>query len=356
VEIHSYQHAIGLARAGHQVQVFTKRYANTPRRSEVDGVPVEALGTQVPLVGPFAFVVSAFLHLLRNRTQVDVLHVHFASYFVIPAYLMRLVAGKPYVISCHGYDVIYLQRRRGWRILQRAMFAKASFMTAASGEIKQILVDKYHLSQEKVVVVHNGVDEEEIQKAQREAVETDRRTVVFLGNLRPVKDPITALKAFEAVHAGQADIHLSIVGDGQLRKELERYVDASGLRKAVDMKGHLSHQDALKELSSAEVFLMSSLSEGGNPLALMEAMALGKPIVATAVGGVKDVIVDGENGLTVEPGSPSRLASALVKVLGDRELADRIATNAKAASLEYTWTRVISTYETIYAHLKPVPE
>jgi len=351
VEIHSYNHARLLAKSGHDVRVFTKRYSNIGRKSEAGGVPVEALGLPGPFLGPLSFVTSALLHLLRINKRVDVIHVHYGSYFAVPAYLMRLVARKRFVVSCHGYDVLYLQKSRIWRFVQRAVFSRASFMTAASSEIRDVLIDRYGVDKDKVVVVQNGVDEEDIEGARRAAVAKGRRTVIFLGNLRAVKDPMTAIKAFEIALVGRPDLLLTVVGDGPVRGEVERYVDARHLQGSVEMKGLLGHQDALTELSSADVFLMSSLSEGGNPLAMMEAMALGKPIVATAVGGIKDIVVQGENGFMVEPGSPGKLAAALTKVLDDKTLASSLAAKARDASRGFTWERTVKTYERIYDNL-----
>jgi glycosyltransferase involved in cell wall biosynthesis len=121
---------------------------------------------------------------------------------------------------------------------------------------------------------------------------------------------------FEAMarHAGLANVHLLVVGDGELRDDLHRLAESLGLQSRVHFAG--ARRDLGNVLAAIDVFVMPSLWEG-LPLSLVLAMGAGLPVVATAVAGIPEVVVNGERGLLVAPGDVDGLAAALARVVGD---------------------------------------
>ncbi len=352
VEIHSYYHAMGLEKSGDEVMVFTKRYRARSTSCVIGrGVRVETLGSSLPVLGQLIFVIQTFAKLLAKRGRIDLVHVHYATYFPLPAYVFHLVTSKPFVVSCHGFDVHGLKESIQWRLVQRMVFKAASVITTASLSIMETLLSKYQLSARKVVCVPNGVDTAEIEEAERSSSDPARDSLVMVANLRPVKDPITAIQAFEIVRGRIPKATMTLVGGGPLYKSIVDYLYKNDLNDAILMKGQLSHAETLRTVASVAVFVLSSIEEGGNPVALMEAMALSKPIVATSVGGVRDVVTDGENGILVPVKSPGALADALVRILSDDSLAKKLSANAKRDSLPFTWDRTVAQYRQIYARI-----
>jgi glycosyltransferase involved in cell wall biosynthesis len=351
VQIHSYYHVMGLSQAGDEVVVLTRKLKGVPSSIKVGSTNVECLGSGTPVLGVITFVVEAFLMLVRQRKNIDLVHVHYATYFMLPAFFFHLLTSKPYVVSCHGFDIVYLRRSLGWRILQGTIFRAAAAVTCTSSQVHDLLVTEYHLPAAKVRTIHNGIDESEIARAKLGKSPMTGKHVAFVANLRPVKDPLTAIEAVHIASDKIPDLSLVMVGGGPLLGPLREFVGRNNLQNVVDLKGELTHDEALGTMAECDAFLLSSLSEGGNSLALTEAMALEKPVISTNVGGVNDLIRDGINGFLVPIKSPGPMAERIVAVLRDPQLAARLAANAAQTARLYTWTKTIAAYRDIYDSL-----
>ena len=149
-------------------------------------------------------------------------------------------------------------------------------------------------------------------------------TFVFVGRLTEQKDLPTAIAAMELVPAAR----LVVVGDGADRLKLAHIAAASDAAGRIEFRGSLSRDAALQVVAGAEAGLLSSAWEN-LPHSAVEALSVGVPMVATAVGGVPEVVRDGENGLLVPPGRPDELADAIRRILDEPGLRDRLAAAAK---------------------------
>jgi len=123
------------------------------------------------------------------------------------------------------------------------------------------------------------------------------------------------------------DTHCIIVGEGNQRRTLERLIAENGLAGTVHLLGQRDRAETLRILKACDVFVMSSRSEG-TPLALLEAAALGRPIVATAVGGVPEMVTDGQHALLAEFGDADGFAERITRLLEDNDTAARLARRA----------------------------
>jgi glycosyltransferase involved in cell wall biosynthesis len=175
---------------------------------------------------------------------------------------------------------------------------------------------------ERTVVIHNAVDVAAIPRARHDG---GRPLVVAVGRLAEPKDALTLVRALAAV-PGRAYAAL-LVGDGPDRPAVESEVRRLGLQDAVTLAG--TREDVPGVLAGADVFALSSRSEGA-PLSILEAMAAGLPVVSSRVGGVPELVVDGETGLLVPPGDPSAMAGALGRLLADGGLRRRLGAAGRA--------------------------
>ena len=149
--------------------------------------------------------------------------------------------------------------------------------------------------------------------------------IVTVGRLAAPKDPVTLVRALAALHDVPFSAH--IVGDGPERPVVESEIRAAGLEPAVELMGE--RQDVPQLLAHADVFVLSSRSEGA-PISILEAMATGLPVVASAVGGVPEIVDDGTTGVLVPPGDPAALAAAIEPLLADATLRDRLGDAGRA--------------------------
>jgi len=146
-------------------------------------------------------------------------------------------------------------------------------------------------------------------------------TVAYVGRIRPVKGVKVLVDAWPKVMQGGADARLLIAGDGAEREGLEQTIRDAGVGDSVEFMGFIS--DVPGVLLRADIYVQPSYQEG-LPNAVLEAMSMGLPIVATRVSGNEDVVADGDNGLLVPPGDPDALAAALRKLVADPALAARM--------------------------------
>lgn len=154
------------------------------------------------------------------------------------------------------------------------------------------------------------------RRAYRESlgIPETRRLLVFVGRLDRQKDPLLLLKAFACARARDGNLHLVIVGDGELRAKVEAAVDSEGLKDAVTLTGSLGREAIAATLQVADLFLLASAYEG-MPIAVLEALATGLPVVSTQVGELGRVIRNGVNGHFATERTASALADAILSTL-----------------------------------------
>ena len=164
--------------------------------------------------------------------------------------------------------------------------------------------------------------------------------LVFAGRLTRQKAMHVALDALAHVPAAE----LTVIGDGPDRDRLERHARGAGLNGRVRFVGSLPREQVLDALAGAEAAVLSSDWENF-PHAAVESLAVGTPLVATAVGGVGEIVVDGVNGLLVRPGSPEEFGLALERLLGSPELRARLSDGARASVAELGADRIYGRIE-----------
>jgi glycosyltransferase involved in cell wall biosynthesis len=189
-------------------------------------------------------------------------------------------------------------------------------------------------------------------RAPRASAEADPPRLITVGRLRAPKDPLTFIRALAAVSPTPQAV---VVGDGPGRAEVEHEVERLGLAGSVVLVGE--RDDVPELLADASVFVLSSTSEG-LPISILEAMAAGLPVVATAVGGAPELVVDGETGLLVPPRDPAALAAAIEKLTSDaglrRRLGDAGRARAEARFDALAFRRAhLAAYRTVLAASSP---
>ena len=171
----------------------------------------------------------------------------------------------------------------------------------------------------------------------------------IVGRIAPIKNHRLFFDAMARVLAEYATAHLVVVGDGDLRPEMERYVREVGIANKVSFLGW--RHDLPQVYADLDVVVISSKNEG-TPVTAIEAMAAGRPVVATRVGGLPDVISDGETGYLVAPGSVEQLASAVKRVLRDSETTDRLRLRAReSVKHKFAVERLATDMDLLYRRL-----
>jgi glycosyltransferase involved in cell wall biosynthesis len=229
---------------------------------------------------------------------------------------------------------------------------------ANSEGVAQSLERDDHLARSRMVVIPNFVDESAFAppsvdtiRGWRESLSLDDTSPVvgIIASLLPIKDHATLLRAIARAVSQLPALRLVIVGDGPEREPLERLAAQLGIASHVRFAGHQPNVPSFHYLF--DVSVLTSISEGF-PNSLVEAMAAGRPIVATNVGGVPDAVKHGENGLLVPPGDSDALAAALHSLLGDdSRRAAMGADGMRRARSEFHATAVMNSLTGLYHQL-----
>jgi glycosyltransferase involved in cell wall biosynthesis len=267
--------------------------ADLPRRSRLD-----------PRILPFVFGNVA-------RFRPDVVHAHNYEASVWARFAGLWFPRVTVVVHVHSSRFVYRHGRH--RILtDRVLFRRADAVIALDEAQKAFLLERIRLPARKLHLVPNGIDTDRF--APPAGAARRPRSAVCVASLTDVKNHAGLLRAWAAVSRTLPDAHLTLVGDGPLRASLEEQARDLGLAGRVAFTGLLD--DVRPHLWAASVFVLPSHSEA-LPLSLLEAMAAGCAPVASAVGGIPDVVVDDSTGRLVPPRDDAALATALVAALGD---------------------------------------
>jgi len=256
---------------------------------------------------------------LVRRERIDVIHAHLWKAHVLAAVVGR-VAATPVLATVHGMHMTmgdleaHLVGRTHACMVSEAARAHALAVGAAPRRLH---------------VVRNGVDDEVFAPRPRAAGLPP--TVGFVGRLSPEKDPRTFVEAAALIHARAPGVRFVIVGDGPLRTEIEALVAERGLDGVLAFAG--VRDDMPATYAAFDVLALTSRHEG-TPLAVLEAMACGLPIVATSVGGVPELVCDDESGVLVAPSDAGAIAAAVLALLDDPRRRSSLSAAARARVVE----------------------
>lgn len=264
-----------------------------------------------------AYLAEALLlsDLIRRRGIVHV-HNHLGDGSGTVTMLAAALAGLPFSLTLHGPEVF--EAPEVWRLDVKIARARATICISEDGRAKALrLSDPAH--HDRVTVIPCGV----FPETYGEGPAGHGARLAFVGRLVHRKGADVLIDAAAQARARGVPAELAIVGDGPERQALEALVADRGLGAAIRFHGALDETSVAAVLRQSSVLVVPSFSEG-LPVVIMEAMASGLPVVASAVDGIPELVRDGETGTLVPPGDPERLADAILTLLHDPALARRM--------------------------------
>ncbi|HEY7955315.1 MAG TPA: N-acetyl-alpha-D-glucosaminyl L-malate synthase BshA [Polyangia bacterium] len=339
---------LSLARRGHQVHFIC---GGVPWRLDgfVDNVffhEVEA--RDYPLFDhPYALALASKMVEVATYEKLDLFHVHYAIPHATSAHLARQILGPAaprLVTTLHGTDITVVGHERSFLPITRFSIAASDAVTVPSQYLKDATYELLGLPGEvPIEVIPNFVDTDEYAPGPR-APGAPRR-LVHNSNFRPLKRVGDVVEVFARVHR-EIPCELVLIGDGPDRSTVELKVRELGLTRAVKFLGKQLH--FVEVLQGADAFLLPSASESFG-LAALEALSCGVPVVASDVGGLAEVITDGETGFLRPLGAVDQMAEAVLRLLRDEPLRLRMSQAARASAIaRFPREPMVARYEACY--------
>ena len=330
---------VALKNAGVDVIAVSLYSENTAITDRLDkkGVRIEYLDKKP---GFDASVIIKLVHLFKKEKP-DVVHTHiYASKYALPA--AAIVGVKKKIHTVHSMA----QKEQGslGKKVNTFLYRHCGVVPVAlSSEVKKSIGEVYGLQESIIPVVYNGIDLSKcIRKNDYEA--NGVFTIVHVGRFMKVKNHKTLIRAFAKKTKKKESIRLQLLGEGELLDEMKDYAEKLKVADKVEFLGLQSN--VYPYLNKADVFCLPSEYEGV-PMTLIEAMGTGLPIVASNVGGIPDMLVNGENALLVEPNYVA-VEKAIEKLYNDVEFRIRLGNAAALRSEEFSAKVMASSYIKIY--------
>jgi len=345
VEVHRFRYVPGdaLCLAGHGRSLY----------ADVRLKPV------VPLLMPtYALACLGMVLRLHRRKRYDVIHAHWG----IPSGAISAVAsylsGVPLIVTLHGGgDVCLMENSRILGAAGRLGFRRASAVTVLS---QDMLDSAKRLGSRNGIIVPQGVNTRLFSAGsgermrQKLGIPRSAPVIGSLGRLTYMKGFTHLVAAMPAILQHQPEAYCVIGGDGDLRDELLHAAAGLGLAERVRLPGHIAWQDTPDLYAMCDVVVVPSvMADNGNkdglPSVLLEAMASGKPVVASRIAGIPDVVRDGVNGLLFAPGDEQALAAKVCALLSEGPMAQEVGRRGQeTVRTNYDWERPANRMEELY--------
>ena len=303
---------------------------------------------------PYTLALAVALHDAARKYELDLVHVHYAIPHATSAWVAcEMLQGErdlKIVTTLHGTDITLVGLHPSFQAITQFSILRSHGLTAVSEFLKRETIRDFSVPEDRIEVVPNFVDTRiyrpGLKPCHRATLAPEgEKIVMHISNFRPVKRVEDVIEVFASI-LKKIPSRLVLVGDGPERPRARLKVEELGLQDRVAFLGEYTPVQEL--LSCADLFLLPSESESFG-LAALEAMACGSPVIASRVGGLPEVIIDGETGYLCEPGDIDDMGAAGVRVLGDdkhwKELSDA---GRSLAVKNFSSERIVPDYEEYY--------
>lgn len=291
---------------------------------------------KIPVVRIGFYLISGILKTLRvvRKEHCDLIHAH----WVIPTGFIAVIAGKmlgkPVIITAHDADITTLPQRSkiAARII-RFTLHHADLIISVSQTLNDTIKRNLAIGSEKVRIIPLGIDQKRFKgidkQMARHRLNLPERSkiVLFVGALLEVKGLSYLFEAIPQVATRHKEALFVLIGQGPLEAELKAKAKNLNLEDRVKIEGSKSHEEIPLWVSAADILILPSLSEG-LPMTVLEALAVGLPVVASRVGALPEVVRNGQNGMLIDPGNSGSIVQTLDSILEDETLLSNLRSGA----------------------------
>ena len=335
--VHVQRWAIGLTARGYDLRVIS-----------LGGTPITGVETFcLPRRSRWSYYTQASQAVrLAREFRPDLVHVHYAGGFGCWGLRCHLA---PLVVSVWGADVVDLPHNPLQRLLIRKVLRQADRITATSHFLSKVTTDLQRRVADEIAVIPFGVE----LPPQVEPAPAGPFKLCFIKAHRRKYGPDVLLRAVALVRSEMADIRLTLAGEGELTSELRRLAADLDIHRQVDFVGFVPNDEIYSLLERHHIMVMPSVMDSESfGVAVLEASACARPVIASRVGGVPEVLKDGETGLMVPPGDVAALAEAILKLARDPGVCARMGQSGRELVREkYQWDQSLDMMASLYREI-----
>jgi glycosyltransferase involved in cell wall biosynthesis len=369
-EIGGVQNVIGnltryLRSQGHDI-LFFHASGNTLMKMSTNrqGCATFDSNLQLPF-GERSRIVSLLLFLIRfpigliqliriiRKNKIQIINVHYPTEAACYFALCRRILSIRLVTSVHGADLFPAGRpKTKYSGAIRLLLGESDRIVAPSESFRNDVAALFPSFDGRIVSIHNGVNFDEMASPNGDIdVDSLGQYILCVAMHNEKKGIDVLLQAFSLMQKVAPLLTLVLVGDGHLRSDLETLAKTLEISSKVKFLGRKGRPEVAKLILHCEIFVLPSRAEPFG-IVLIEAMACRKPVVATMVGGIPEIVENGKNGILVEPDNPKALAEALIAMLQDQDLRSSLATNGYfTVQRSFSSEATGSAYETLFADI-----
>jgi L-malate glycosyltransferase len=304
---------------------------------------------------PYDLALASKMAEVAKREKLDLLHVHYAIPHAVCAYLAKQMVGDQLkiVTTLHGTDITVLGYDHSLSDMIRFGIEQSDIVTAVS---HSLVKQTYELLQpnKDILTVYNFIDDRVYYKKDSAhlrseyGIKPEEKVIIHVSNFRKVKRVPDVIKAFDIIRK-EMPAKLLLVGDGPEMTIVSQLVEDLNLADYVLFLGKQENLEELYSISDLKLLLSEKESFG---LVLLEAMACGVPCIGTNIGGIPEVISDGETGFICEVGNVEEIAERAIQILSDEQLHKTMAVNSiHRVKTKFNAHAIVQEYETIYKNL-----
>lgn len=292
---------------------------------------------------------------LIKKSRIDIIHTH--GYFGSTFGRLAAILVKTPTIIAHVHTTYYGFKKRNL-LVEKFLSLFTDKIVCVSRAVNRFVEEVEGISEKKTCLIYNGVGKPRLFQGDRDS-HVDRKSlglgeedlvVITVASLTPHKGHHVLIDAAKAVSKRHENLRLLIVGDGPLRNNLRAYADELQLSSKIVFAGQRKDVNSLLKL--ANIFVLPSKEREGLPIALIETMAVGLPVIGTQLGGIPEVIEENVNGLLFAPGNSEELAAAIEKLIGDKTIREKMGrAGRKIYEEKFTVERMVNNIESLYDEL-----
>jgi len=348
---------LALSELGHEIHFFSYALPFRLTGFAANFIFHEVEVSNYPLFKYPPYTLSLATRLVEEtkRVGLDIIHVHYAIPHAISGYLAKQILGKnapKLITTLHGTDITLVGQHPSFYEVTKFSMEVSDGLTTVSDYIVDRTKESFGIKKE-IKVIPNFVDINRFKPDQdgcdrSEFARPDEKIVVHMSNYRPVKNTADVIRIFDTINR-RLPAKLILVGDGPDAPNILSMASEMGLKEKVIFLGG---QDIVESvLCKADLFLLPSASEAFG-LAALEAMACGVPVVGTIVGGLPELVIDGQTGFLEPIGDVGAMSRRSIEILTDHELHEKLSRNAREVTIrKFTTERIVGEYQDFYRRI-----